>query len=301
MSGLNVPQHYVQQFATNLQLLLQQKRSRLRGAVTENSSYVGKQVSPVDQVGAVDMQEVTDRFAPIGRVDLPLDRRWLVPLDADLPLMIDTFDKLRLLLDPTSTYVQAAHAAANRKLDDRIISAFFADALTGETGATTVSWSSFPGQVVAVNHGASGPTGLSVAKLKRARKILRGNEALEDLDSGDTLNIAITAEQEEDLLNEAEYISLDYRERPVLEDGQLRRFLGFEFHHTERLPKDNNGYRRNPVWLKSGMHLGVWRDITTDVSQRKDLRGLPWQIYLYVTANATRLEEEKIVEIKCAE
>lgn len=299
MSGENVPQHYVQQFARNLMLLLQQKQSRLRQSVTSNSSYVGKQVSPVDQVGSVEMQEVTDRFAPIGRVDLPLARRWLVPLDADLPILVDSFDKLRLLMDPTSTYVQAAHAAAERKFDDRIINAFFADALTGETGSTTVSWSSFPGQVVAVNHGASGNTGLTTTKLKRARKILRANEALDD--ESELINIAITAEQEEDLLHEAEVISLDFNSRPVLADGKLDTWLGFKFHHTERLPVDNNGYRRVPVWMKSGMHLGIWRDVITDVDRRKDLRGHPWQIYVYVTANATRLEEERIVEIKCAE
>lgn len=297
MSGLNVPQHYVQQFATNLQLLLQQKKSRLRDSVTSNSSYVGKQVSPVDQVGDIDMDEVTDRFAPIGRKDLPLARRWLVPLDADLPILVDQFDKLRLLMDPTSTYVQAAHAAAERKFDDRIINAFFADALIGETGSTTVP---FPaGQVVAVNYGATGNVGLTVAKLRRMRKVFRANEALED--DSEPLNIAITAEQEEDLLQEAEVISLDYNDKPVLVDGKLNRFLGYNFHHTERLKTDSNGYRRNPVWVKSGMHLGIWKDVVTDVSQRKDLRGHPWQVYLYMTANATRIEEEKVGEIKCAE
>lgn len=296
MSGLNVPQHYVQQFATNLMLLLQQKESRLRGLVTVGTGYKGKQVSPVDQVGSAEMQEVTDKFAPIGRVDLPLDRRWVAPLDADLPILVDNFDKLRLLMDPQSTYVQAAHAAANRKFDDRIISAVYADAMTGETGTTLVS---FPAtQVVAVNYGAAGNTGLTVSKLRAARKILRKNEA--DLDS-DPLSIAISAEQEEDLLQEAEVISLDYNERPVLVDGKLNKFLGYNFVPTERLPVDSNGYRRNPVWLRSGMHLAIWQDVITDVSQRKDLRGHPWQIYLYLTANATRLEEKKVLEIKCAE
>jgi hypothetical protein len=27
------------------------------------------------------------------------------------------------------------------------------------------------------------------------------------------------------------------------------------------------------------MHLGMWQDMQHDVSQRKDLTGLPWQVY----------------------
>ena len=52
-----------------------------------------------------------------------------------------------------------------------------------------------------------------------------------------------------------------------------------------------------PMWLKSGMGLGVWGDIMTDVSQRKDLTSLPWQVYVKLTIGATRLEEKKVVKI----
>jgi hypothetical protein len=41
------------------------------------------------------------------------------------------------------------------------------------------------------------------------------------------------------------------------------------------------------------MYLGIWNDIRTDVSQRKDKGGLPWQVYVYGTFGATRLEEKK--------
>jgi hypothetical protein len=48
------------------------------------------------------------------------------------------------------------------------------------------------------------------------------------------------------------------------------------------------------------MYLGLWNDMEVDISQRKDLSSLPWQAYLKMSAGATRLEEGKIVEIKCA-
>jgi hypothetical protein len=53
-----------------------------------------------------------------------------------------------------------------------------------------------------------------------------------------------------------------------------------------------------PVWARSGMHLGIWGDIRTEISQRNDLQGTPWQAYLYMTIGATRLDEEKVFNIE---
>lgn len=293
--SVNIPNHYAQQFATNVDLLLQQKDSRLRSLVT-SAPYIGEQASPVDQIDAVEMQAVTGRFEAMGRVDADTARRWCTPQDFDLPQMIDSFDKLRLLTDPNSIYVQNAVNAAKRKMDDVIIGAFFAAAKTGKTGSGSTSFPST--QQVAVNQGASGNTGLTVAKLREARRILRANEV--DLDM-DPITCVVSSKQEDNLLAEAQVISLDFNDRPVLVDGKLKSFLGMNFVASERLSVDGSSYRRVPVFAKSGMHLGIWNDITTDISQRKDIRGLPFQAYVYMTVGATRLEEKKIVEIKCAE
>lgn len=298
----NLPSLYAQQFATNIALLLQQKGSKLRNLVSFKGDYVGKQVSPVDQIGAIEMQQVASRFAPMGRVDAAVDRRWVTPIDFDLPQLIDTFDKLRLLNDPESSYVQNAMFAAGRKLDDLIIDAMFADAKTGETGGTTTVFPSavYPsGNSVSVSFGGT-TTGLTIPKLKRARRILIGNEV--DADS-DPITCIITAAQEEDLLNQYEATSRDFNptDRPVLKEGMLDRFLGMNFVRCERLDTgtdDASGTSRAvPVFAKSGVHLAMWQDIRTDVDQRKDLQGLPWQVYVYLTANATRLEEKKVVRV----
>ncbi len=293
--SVNIPSHFAQQYATNVELLLQQKDSRLRSLVTVGQ-YIGEQASPVDQVGSVGMQAVTGRFEAMPRVDAAVDRRWVQPSDFDLPQMIDSFDKLRLLTDPNSVFVQNAVAAAKRQMDDTIISAFFGTAKTGKTGSTSTT---FPaGNIVAVNQGASGNTGLTVAKLREARRLLRAAEV--DLDM-DPITAVISAKQEDNLLAEAQVISLDYNDRPVLVSGRLQSFLGINFVHSERLSANATPSRLVPVFAKSGMHLGVWNDITTDISQRKDIRGLPFQAYVYMTIGATRLEENKTVQILCAE
>jgi hypothetical protein len=289
-----IPTYQVMQFASIIQTLLQQKTSKLRGYVTIGN-YVGKQASPVDQVGAIAMQPVTTRFAAMGRVDAPTDRRWVFPSDFDLPQLIDSFDKLRLLTDPTSTWVQNAVMAANRQYDDLIIPAFFANAATGEQGGTSTAHPA--GQQIAVNFGAASNTGLTVAKLREARRILMANEV--DLES-DPVTVVVKAKQHDNLLAEAQVISLDFNEKPALVDGMVTRFLGFNIIRCERLAQNGSSQDRIPAFAKSGMHLGIWNDIATDISQRKDLQGLPWQAYVTMTAGATRLEEKKVVEIICA-
>lgn len=304
--SLTLPTHYVQQYSTNIQLLLQQKGSKLRDKVM-TGSHVGKQASPVDQIGAINMQPRTTRFTPMGRVDAPTDRRWVFPSDFDLPQLVDNIDKLRMITDPQSAFVQNAVMAAGRQYDDLIIDALFADAKTGETGSATTQFgtttTATTGQNVSASHGAASTTGLTVAKLREAKRVMMANQV--DLES-DPLTCVVTARQHDNLLAEIQVISSDFNgDRPVLNEGKVTRFLGIDIVHCERLDTGTDDLaatsRMVPVFAKSGMYLGIWDDIKTSVSQRHDLVGEPWQVYVTLTAGATRLEEKKVVRIWCDE
>lgn len=299
--SVNITTFYVQEYAKILNELVQQRDSRLRKACTEQR-YEGKAGSPVEQVGAIAMQPVTTRYAPMGRVDAPTDRRWVYPSDFDLPQLLDSFDKLRLLIDPKSKFVQNAHFAANRQFDDLIISALGGTAKTGETGQNSITFPTT--QVVSVLQGATAPTGLTVAKLRQALVILRQNEAIPDNDEPADVYCVAGGKQLDNLLAEAQVISSDFNgNMPVLKEGRIERFLGIDFIHSERLglATDDQAGQSTPcyVWQKEGMHLGLWNDITTDIAQRKDLQGLPWQAYVYMTAGATRLEEKRVTKLWC--
>lgn len=292
--SVNLPSLFVQQFALNVQLLLQQKGSKLRSCVM-SGSHVGKQASPVDQIGAVNMQEVTTRFSPMGRVDAPVNRRWVFPTDYDLPQLIDQFDKLRMLIDPTSSYVQNAVYAAGRQMDSIILSGLYNANQTGETATTSTTLPS--SQTVAANFGASSNTGLTVAKLRQARQILMANNL--DMES-EELYCVVKAKQHDNLLAEMQVISSDFNGgAPVMQEGRITRFLGINLIHTELVINDGT-YDQVPMFAKSGAYLGLWNDITANISQRHDLQGLPWQAYIYMTAGATRLEEKKVTQIACA-
>lgn len=288
----------VQQYTTNVQLLAQQRESRLAQTVTIGS-YVGKAGVPVEQFAPAEAQQVLSRYQPITPLDVQSDRRWVYPSDFQWPELIDQFDKLRLLIDPTSAYVQNAVAAMNRQKDRQIVGAFFSNANTGENGSTSTPF--LAANQINVATGASGATGLNVAKLKAAIQRLLTLEAWEP-DTGEEIYCVITARQNFDLMNDPEFINGDYTSaRGVIEKGFVQSWGMVRFIHSELLPVNGSAQRRVPFYTKRSMHLGVWNDITTDVSQRKDLSSLPWQVYVFGTFGSTRIEESRIVEIPCAE
>lgn len=294
MSG-NINVAYAQQYANTIQLLCQQKGSRLDSTVTPHSISGAKAAVVVEQIGRVAAVKRTTRYPQIVPIDTPHDRPWVYPVDYDWNDLIDSIDKLRTIVDPQSAYAQNGAYAMGRAKDVEINAAFFADRKTGENGSTTVTFAS-EGGTVAVNFGATGNVGLTVAKLREAKRILMAAEV--DVEA-DPLTVAVKAKQHDNLLAEIQVISLDFNERPVMVDGMVRQFLGFNLKHTE-LISASAGNDLVPAYAKSGMHLAIWNDITTDVSQRKDLAGLPYQVYVYGTFGAVRSEGVKVVQITCA-
>lgn len=299
----NLVSLYVQQFSTNLMLLLQQKGSKFRGW-SMSGSHVGNQASPVDQIGPIEANPVTGRFQPIARTDATVNRRWVFPQDYDTAQMIDEFDKLRLIIDPQSAEVQNAVYALGRRIDDEYMKGIFGTNQTGINGTTPVSFAT--GQIVAVNAEAASNTSLTVAKIRAAKKLLMANFV--DLDT-DPLQCFIAAAQHDSLLRESQIIDRDYNMdqsgRPVLAgDGMIHKFLGVNFIHCERITTapnavDGSGYQQVPFYARSGVYLGIWGDIFTDVSRIYTLSGLPWQCYAKMTCGVTRIEEKRVVNIKC--
>jgi hypothetical protein len=302
MSGVNVPAHYYTQFSTNIDFLVQQKDSRL-GPSVRSGTHTGEKASPVDQIGSSEMTDIVDRFAPIQRTDGPLSRRWVFPISSDHAQLLDTFDALKLLTDPKSSYVQSAVFAANRRKDRHIITGYFADALTGVSAGTTETFgttlTSSAGQNVSVSLGGTA-SNLNVAKLREAKRRLMATNV--DV-TKDKLYCTASSKEHDSLLAEIQVISMDFNDKPVLVEGIVTRFLGFQFNWTELIGTgtDDIAGTSNMVaaYAEGGMYYGSWQSQTTDISQRKDLKGLPWQAYVMMTGGATRLEKERVIRIWC--
>ena len=289
----------VSQFSANLEMKVQQMTSALRGRVAEGT-HIGRQASPVQYIGPVKFQAPSARFAPKARQDAAFERRWVFPKDRDLDQLIDTFDELRLISDPKSAYSSGAAAAAAREWDDQLIVAATADAKIGmDIDVFTTDSFDTTNLRVAASFGASAATGLTTAKLKEAKRMLR-HYAQDGNPDNEQVTIIIGSQQESDLLGETEATNGDYNGgQPVLVDGSIKRFMGFDFVVMERLPIYTTTTRGVLVFMKSGLYLGVWKDLENSVSKRFDLSSEPWDLYSKLTCGATRLQHGKLLQIAC--
>ena len=281
---------FVQQYTTNVSLLLQQRGSKLREAVMPGN-YTGKAAKAVEQIGAVAAVARASRHADTPLISTPHDARWVFPTDYEWADLIDDQDKLRMLIDPTNSYAINGAYALGRSMDSDIISAALGTAKTGENGTTSTAFDTSNQQI------AVGAAGLTVAKLRETKKILLSNEVDVDMDP---LFIAVTAKQLDDLLGTTEVTSSDYNTVKALVQGTVDTFMGFKFIHTELLGVDASAYRRVIAWAKSGLHLGVWNDVNARITERDD-KSYANQVYVKGTFGATRTEEGKVVEILCSE
>ncbi len=290
-----IPVFYVSQFSTIVQLKLQQEGSVLRSCVM-SGTHTGSQASPVDQFGAIVGNKVVGRYNPMPRIDAPTDRRWVFPQDYDAPQLLDTFDQLRLLIDPMSSMVTNAVNAIGRNMDEEILAGLLGTNFTGNNGTTSTTLPS--GQVVGVNQGAASATNMSVAKLREGRRILMANNLNMDKEE---LYCAMTGTNIDSLLAETQIISSEFNDQKVLVSGKLVKFLGVNIVHTELLTTgtdDQSGTSTQcPMWAKSGAYLGIWGDIASSIDRRTDLQGIPMQAYVKGTFGGTRLEEKKVVKI----
>lgn len=290
---------YTTEFSTQIELLLQQRGSMLRGKVREKF-HVGKMASPVNQVGTVTMRRPTGRFAPLARQDAEYVRRWVFPQEGEIMQLVDTFDELQTIVDPKSALTEDAAYATGRAWDDCIIANATGTAQLGQdaAGLTSETFSTTNFQIAA-NFGASAASGLTVAKFIEAKRILRHYHNELEMDPP---TMVIGSQQESDLLNQVEVVSTEFSDRPVLVEGRVKRFLGFDIVVMERLPQTTiNTTRGILCFVKSGLHLGIWKDMTNNIDPRPDLSGRPWQIYTTAMFGATRLQPGKVLQILCAD
>ena len=278
---------FVEQYKSNVFHLAQQKGSRLRDAC-RTETVTGK-AHFFERIGATAAQKRTSRHSDTPRMDTPHSRRKVSLDDYDWADLIAQEDKVRMLISPSSEYAMAGAWAMGRAMDDALISAATGTAFGGVAGGTSVSLPS--GNKVA--H-ASG--GLTLAKLLSAKEIIDAS----DVDPEEPRFVICAAGQIADLLNVTQVTSADYNTVKALAQGEIDTYLGCKFIRSQRLGTDSDGNRQVLMFTKSALGLAVGADIQTKISERAD-KNYATQVFLSMSIGATRIEEEKMVEIACTE
>lgn len=298
----------VNQFNANVFHLSQQKGSRLAGLVRVESQKA--ESAFYDRIGSVSAQKKVGRHSETTYQDVPHSRRMIALEDYFFADLVDKEDKLRLIMSPESEYAKAAANALGRAKDDVIIAAALGSAYSGKAGATAVALPSTQ-KIVATDGATAGGTGLNVLTLRLVKKKFNKNEV-------DTqgLVMVVSAEQLDDLLGETTVTSSDYAAVKALVDGDVNSFMGFKFIRSERLPvlagtvsftvadgtygsgagTSTANSRRCFAFQKDGLLLAMAQDVMSKI-EPLPTKHYSNQVYCSMGLGATRLEEEKVVEV----
>ena len=276
---------FVEQYRGNVEHLAQQKGSRLRSAVSVET-VTGKNAF-FEQIGSTAARLRTSRHADTPRLDTHHARRRVSLSDFDWADLIDREDQVRMLIDPTSPYTEAASNAMGRAIDDEIITAADAAAFTGVEGSTSTAFDT--NMVVDVQvGGSSSDVGLNVAKLRAAKEKLDANEV-----DDNERSVILNAKQMNNLLAETAVTSSDFNTVKALVQGEVGTFLGFNFIRSERIGVDANSDHKVLFFAKSGIKLAIGQEPTARISERDD-KNYATQVFYSMAIGATRMEETKV-------
>src|SRR5271166_526014 len=287
------------QYSSTLDILLQQEVSKLRHLV-DAGSHVGKMASMVQQIAPVEFRQLGPRFSTITFQQAQFVRRWVSPQDRDCGVPVDTFDQLKTIVNPMAGINRVVLAGAQRFFDDVIIAAAFASAQTGVDASSlqTELWptSTF---LVADTFDAAASTGMTYSKIVEGRRLLEHYQ--NDLDR-EMVTLVVGSQQNSDLLKQMEVVDSGLKISGMVEGGKVRNILDTNIIGSERLNTSSSNALRNCImFVRSGLYLGLWKEMELDASQRKDLVGHPWQLYAIISAGATRTQLGKLIQINAAD
>jgi len=287
---------FVKQYSDNIMFAVQQKGSRFRGAVREE--VLRGEEGFFDTISSVSAAQVTDDFTAGNMhpttvyTDTEFTRRRVSQVFLRWADLIESKDVARMLVDPTSHYVQAGSWAITRGLDDLIIAAATGTAYAGKTGTTAVSLPSS-------NIITDGGKGMTIDKLIQAKEILDAA----DVDPEEPRFLAMTSRQFSDLLKTTEVTSADYDTVKALVRGEINTFLGFTFIRSERLAtktaEDTKGTDNICfAWTYEGLLLAMTEAPKVRVTENPE-RNFATEVFIEIGAGATRMDERRVVEIDC--
>lgn len=278
---------YAQAYSRNIMQLAQQKYSKLINTVYMKPEVRGKTFFQ-DQIGQWAMETKAGRNVQTPNNDPTLARRMGIMADYHDNRLLDRGDELKSISDPRSAYTIAAAQSLGRKIDDVIIAAMLGTAYTGETGATSVTFSAT--QIVAVS-----TTSLSFAKVKWAKRLL--DEA--DVEPEDRTFVC-SPQGLEGLLGTTEATSSDYNAVKALVRGDLDTWMGFKWIMSTRLTELATNTRSCLAYQKFALCLAMASAPVVRTDERSDL-SYSWQVYYELNIGAVRLEEERVARVDIVE
>jgi len=310
---------FVQQYKSNVIHLAQQKGSRLRAGVKTQPDIVGLNYY-FERIGATGGVIKLSRHEPTPIISTPHTRRRVSMTTYKWGEAIDSDDKLKLLINPESEYVQAAKNVFGRAMDDFIIDGALNAAFSGQDGATSVAFPS--GQIVvdtaianqtSIDAGSTDAGHMSPQRLRTIKKLFDQN----DVDPDEERFAAVGAAEIFQMLQWVPVISADYNTVKALAEGAVDTYMGFKFIMSNRLPTisttaqgifQRTTYNSSPwtgtgvtstdrinlFWAREGIGLAIQEEVRTEIAKDPSL-SFSTRLYMEMVLGATRIEEARVV------
>ena len=284
-------------YEKGLKPLLQQEVSKFKPLVTVKNFSTAEEWY-MNQIGSTSVSEVADLTAATVLANTTTARRQITKSNYYYhELVLD--DHLNdMSFDPKSDLVQNIIKAFKRQMDATIVAAATAAANTGKNGGTSTT---FPaGQII----DSAAAAGFTYAKVLEAVKLYNTNDF-----TGERLACVIGPEQVEELFNIKEFVNSDYTrlQATPIAPGFLGGYLGsmnvgviIDFYTYGTLTVPASDQRDCLLFPKDGIGLGVGMEPTVKFVTRGDLNS-QLQISVGSIFGASRLDEEKVVAIRCDE
>lgn len=315
---IDIPKHYADIFKANVYHKVQQTQSVLSSGVRQEMHGTGE-TAFYDSYEKTQTNKRTERAQQTQLVEVGRDRRAVRADWYDWATVIDRIDTAKTIHKPDSPLVQAATYAFNRTKDEIIYEAGLGVAYTGRKGVDQVALPDSQKIVAFDGTTTSGIANLNISTLARIKRKFWDNNigTGADLYPNAMLHIAVKGSAIEQMLNDDTITSADYNNVRALVRGDIDTFMGFKFHIFNGLDQNDetitydeetgeyggtgattNGevYDRALVWSTDGILLSKGQDMRVRVSERDDLSYVK-QIYADMHLGATRMEEEKVIEL----
>jgi hypothetical protein len=302
----SVEQHHRTMYSNSVKMVAQQTRDPFAGTVIDSPAK-GDAQSASELVDAGEYQYGEERTRR--NVEMPVTgtRRWLVrPPVIKSGQYFDYEDDLDGSIVATSAKVtvhtrrvirgKADRTLGIRKLDGKYVVTDGGILGFATEGKRPTSKSGLP----AGNYVPHASTGLTLAKLREARLFLRTNDF--GIEDDDPLYCAITAQQEDNLLEIAEEAKASVPASLIqeLREGKPTKLMGFNWIFTNRLPVNAAEHRLLPVWSKKNIERGVWMDVEGSIWNDGGSDNLPYaRVRAYI--DCVRHEDKGVVAIECVE
>ncbi len=265
--------------------LARQEKSKLYDRVYLKTNIVGKSFYQ-DQIGKWEMSQKTGYNVTTPENDPNLSRTRVDIATYHDARLLDRSLNLQAFTDPMSEASMCISSSVGIQIDKIIYDALGGTAFRGETGANSIT---FP----AVKTVASGGTGLTVEKLRKASKLMNA----EGVPTSDR-TIVLSATGLEQLLGNTEVTSADYNNVKTLVAGDVDTFMGFKFITLPDgiIKKNAQDEEEYFAFHKTGICFGMLEELFIQMEARAD-KSYSKQVYYEINCGAGRLEEAKVIKI----